>query len=254
MNSLIARPEEDTQLQSSSEIGGAAEELENVENSGTPNSKSGDSKSDWKKRYLDLQSFHDRTIAQMEKKMKAEAFVAPSTPEEVEAFKKKHKDVYNIIRTLAYEEVQAGTGDLKEQVGEVVKKTSEGAQKSAAKAILKAHPDFNDIKKSSQFHEWASDQTPEIQNWIYKNPDNAQLAIKAINLFKVETAYKNEASSQASDDSAAEAVKSNSQPQVKGGQKIWKASEIKSLHPSQYAKLEKEIDKAVEEGRVDFNS
>jgi hypothetical protein len=40
----------------------------------------------------------------------------------------------------------------------------------------------------------------------------------------------------------------------KGGDRIWKASEIGKMKPWEFEKMEQELDAARIEGRIDFNS
>ena len=46
------------------------------------------------------------------------------------------------------------------------------------------HPDFEEIKNSEDFHSWAKNQPQSIQDWIYSNTDDADLATRALDLFK----------------------------------------------------------------------
>ena len=36
------------------------------------------------------------------------------------------------------------------------------------------------------FHEWAANQDPTIQGWLYENTSNAKLAARAIDLYKMD--------------------------------------------------------------------
>ena len=49
------------------------------------------------------------------------------------------------------------------------------------------HPDFSEIRSQDSFHEWAANQDPTIQGWLYENTSNAQLAARAIDLYKMDT-------------------------------------------------------------------
>ncbi len=61
------------------------------------------------------------------------------------------------------------------------------AKEKAEVELLKIHPDFNEIRKDNDFHAWADQQDPTIQGWLYENTSNAQLAARAIDLFKMDT-------------------------------------------------------------------
>ena len=49
---------------------------------------------------------------------------------------------------------------------------------------MERHPDFEDIRNSDDFHSWAKEQPDSIQAWIYSNADDADLASRALDLFK----------------------------------------------------------------------
>ena len=36
------------------------------------------------------------------------------------------------------------------------------------------HPDFEDIRNSDDFHDWAKSQPQSIQDWVYKNADDRE--------------------------------------------------------------------------------
>jgi TPR repeat protein/uncharacterized membrane protein YhaH (DUF805 family) len=54
------------------------------------------------------------------------------------------------------------------------------------------HPDFDQLRTSDAFHDWADAQPAEIRAWVYENPDNIILAGKAIDLYKYEKSLLNE--------------------------------------------------------------
>jgi hypothetical protein len=118
--------------------------------------------------------------------------------------------------------------------------------------LVTKHPDFEELRNSDQFHAWAESQPEEIKDWIYNNPDNASLASKAIDLFKLENGIapvkpsqnKSERSSSADMVSTKTTTVDEKQP------KIWTQQEIAALPMAEYDRLEKEIDKALEEGRI----
>ena len=43
------------------------------------------------------------------------------------------------------------------------------------------------LDQKDSFHEWAANQDPTIQGWLYENTSNAQLAARAIDLYKMDT-------------------------------------------------------------------
>lgn len=211
----------------------------------------------WEKRYRDLQSYADKEKARLAQELasaKKSSFTPPSTPEEIEVFKREHPEVFNMIQTLAYQQVSASADEINQKVDNVSKDTSKTKAQLAKAEIIGKYPNFVEIVRSTEFKVWASTQTPEVQGWIYSNPDNATLAITALDLFQAQAGNKNDSSTSSHTGSAADAVSRGSTPEIKGKGKIWKGSEIKALSPQQYEKLEEEIDLAWEEGRVNLNA
>jgi hypothetical protein len=212
---------------------------------------------DWEKRYKDLQSFHDRETAKLRTDLKTaqnSTFVPPSTVEDIEAFKVEHPDLFNMIQTLSDQRAQSRSHDVSTQVQTLAQDSQMTKADLARAAILKSHPDFAVIVNSPEFRIWATEQDTSIQDGIYRNPDNAKLAIAVLDMYKaaVATSSKNSSSTQDTA-SSADAINTGSSQADPKGNKIWKGSEIKALSPAQYEKLEEQIDQAWEEGRVDLS-
>ena len=50
--------------------------------------------------------------------------------------------------------------------------------------LLKAHPDFGEIRDSDEFHNWAEEQPKWVQDALYENDNDARSAARAIDLYK----------------------------------------------------------------------
>ena len=97
---------------------------------------------------------------------------------------------------------------------------------NAEQMLLYAHPDYQQIINSDEFHYWAKNQPQYIQEWVYENPDNAQQAIRAIDLYKyyvttnITTAPKNKSSRARSDEVLSQSH--TAKPKNSTGSKIFK--------------------------------
>lgn len=267
MTSLLAQPYSkldqdrvDTKIPEDIVDGGNGPE--NVDNSDTRAEGNGTpAGSNWQKRYKDLQAFHDREVAKMKQELAAaqtEKFELPTTPEKLEEFRGKHPELFNIIKAVAMQEGK--------QVGDRIRTDVDGLRQSVTKSqaqllreqIKDVHPDFTTIVASEEFNSWVDGKSVTIQGWVRNNPDNAELAIAALDMYKAETGYSSERKAAKKESTpsadAAQAIKTGGSPQIKSEKKIWKASEVAALHPKEFAKYEAEIDLAMEEDRIDFNS
>ena len=219
------------------------------------------SQPNYKKRYDDLKKHYDSRLSefkQREQELIAEAtanrpeYQAPKTAEELEQFKAEYPDVYEVVETVAHLQSEDKVASLQQRLDALQERETEILKREAEKDLIAQHPDFEDIRNSDEFHTWAESQPEEIKDWIYNNPNNASLASKAIDLFKLENGITPVKPSQNKSErsSAADMVSTKTTTVDEKQPKIWTQQEIAALPMAEYDRLEKEIDKAVEEGRV----
>lgn len=222
----------------------------------TPEEKS------FKKRYSDLRSYNltlTERVKSLENQLQAaqkQEIKLPATKEEVDRFAHAYPDVFRYIRSIAMNEllqerenISLETKQVKDELEQV--KRDRGYQK-----ILGAHPDFNEINLSEQFHEWAQLQPKQIQDWLFESSD-PDLCIKALDLFKVETKFNQKRGPGRPPKGADMAIPQKGTAMDftdNDGKKIWKASEIAKLHPKHFEKFENEIEQARAEGRIDMSA
>jgi len=217
----------------------------------------------FKKRYDDLKKHYDSTIDKHKNELSSlrtqlesstTQFVPPKSKDELEAWRKEYPDVYDMVETIAINKATTQTADLENKYKDLQLQQEQIAKEKAEVELLKLHPDFNDIRSKDDFHEWAEQQDPTIQGWLYENTSNSKLAARAIDLYKADRGIS-KAKKQDSDlkKEAAKAIsktKKSTDTDIPK-KKIWTTSEIGNLKPHQFEKFEKEIDLARLEGRIE---
>ena len=152
-------------------------------------------RTNYKKRYDDLKKHYDDRLSQFkqrEQELLAETraaqpeYKAPKTPEELQKFKKEYPDLYETVETVAHLQSERQIQDLQSQLSSVQQREADIMRREAESGLREAHPDFEDIRGSEEFHDWAKEQPEQIQDWIYKNAMDVKLASKAIDLYKLE--------------------------------------------------------------------
>jgi len=227
-----------------------------VENEQAPKKRT-----NYKKRYDDLKRHYDQKLSefkQKEQELTAMAknaqpqYEAPKTPEQLEKFKTEYPDLYDTVESVAYMRSSEQVNQLQEQLQMIQQREATALKREAEADLISRHPDFEDIRGSDNFHKWAEDQPEQIQDWIYKNPDNAMLASKAIDLFKLETGLSTQTKSQPRkpQGSAADIVSTKTTTVDAQQPKIWTEREIAAMSLDTFDKYEDEINLAVTEGRV----
>ena len=215
----------------------------------------------YKKRYDDLKKHYDSKLSefkQRELELLEQAqqgqvkYTPPKSEEELAAFKQKYPDVYDVVETVANMQSESRAKQLEEKVKLLQEREQQLVRLDAEKELKAKHPDFDDIRNSDDFHEWAKSQPESIQNWIYNNSNDPEAASRALDLFKSDmgASVQRPLRGSKSKSSAADMVSTkttNVEPQEA---KIWTQKEILSLSPEEFDRLEKEIDKAWDEGRI----
>ena len=125
--------------------------------------------------------------------------------------------------------------------------------KKTVEYLQSKHPDFDEIRGDDRFHNWAKEQPEQIQDWIYNNPNNVELAVKALDLYKLENGLsttKQTKKSPQSRQNAADFVSTKTTTVDPKEPKIWTQREIAAMSMRDFDKFEDEIDQAMAEGRV----
>ena len=213
----------------------------------------------FKKRYDDLKRHYDSTVnkhkdevIKLRKQLEEEAgkIQLPKTKEEIEAWRTKYPDVYDVIETIAYTKADEKTKKIESELKELETKQVSVQKEKAEVELAKIHPDFNEIRQDEKFHEWVSKQDSTIQGWLYDNATNATLAARAIDLYKVDTGYSKKKTPNKSLE-ASKSVTSTARKEVDvTNKKVWKLSTIAKMKPHEFVKHEKDIDLARREGRI----
>jgi hypothetical protein len=216
-------------------------------------------RTNYKKRYDDLKRHYDEKVnefKQREQELLAQtspSYTAPKTHEDLEKFRQDYPDLYDTVETVAHLRSSEQVNQLQGQLEAIQERESRIIRREAEADLMAKHPDFEEIRGSDSFHEWADTQPEQIQAWIYNNPDNAQLASKAIDLYKIESGIQTQTKSRSKpkkQGSAADMVSTKTQAIDAKEPKIWTEREIAVMSLDQFDKYEAEIQQAISEGRV----
>jgi hypothetical protein len=224
-------------------------------------------RANYKKRYDDLKKHYDDRVSQFkqrEQELLAETrasrpqYEAPKSIEDLEKFREEYPDLYETVETVAHIQSERQIEELQGQLSVIQQRETDIMRREAETELRSRHPDFEDIRGDEGFEEWAKGQPAEIQDWIFKNPDNVELASKAIDLYKLENGIRtsqprrqSRQSQQPKEGSAADLV-STKTTTVDAAQptKIWTEREITAMSLDEFDAREDEINQAVAEGRV----
>jgi hypothetical protein len=211
----------------------------------------------FKKRYDDLKRHYDSTVnkhkedvSKLKRQLEESTEKAlPKTKEEIEAWRTKYPDVYDVIETIAHTKADEKAKKVESNLKELESQQMAVQRDKAEIELAKLHPDYDVIRADDKFHKWVSEQDSTIQGWLYDNTSNAKLAARAIDLYKVDTGYGKKKTNKSLE--ASKSVTSTNKREVDtSNKKVWKISDIAKMKPREFEKYEKDIDLARVEGRI----
>ena len=218
-------------------------------------------KPDYKKRYDDLKKHYDSKLNEFKSReeellsqVKQPDYKAPKTEEELEKFKNEYPDVYEVVETVAHLQSESKAKVLEERLSKLQERELQLVRQDAEKRLMDKHPDFGDIRNSDDFHEWAKEQHESIQAWVYDNDDDADLASRALDLFKrdigMDVTETTKSDSKPTRQSAADMVSTKTTSIEPTQEKVWSLREIEAMSVQEFDKFETEISDAMQEGRI----
>ena len=218
----------------------------------------------FKKRYSDLRRHQQKQAEEFKEeieKLKSQLSAAtkkemqlPKSDDDLESWARQYPDVAAIVETIAIKKAKEQADGLEERM-KVIDDMQYTAKKEKAEAeLMRLHPDFDEIRDSDEFHEWAEDQPKWVQDALYENDNDAKSAARAIDLYKADKGMSTKKS--ASDKSAAKSVdsrRSRSKPQGDESTTYIKESQVQKMSPQEYEKRSDEIMEAIRSGKFVYD-
>ena len=218
----------------------------------------------FKKRYSDLRRHQQKQaeefkteLAELKRQLSdatKKEMKLPKSDDDLETWAKQYPDVAAIVETIAIKKAQEQADGLEERM-KAIDDLQYNAKKEKAEAeLMQLHPDFDTIRDSDDFHDWAEEQPKWVQDALYENDTDAKSAARAIDLYKADKGLTEKKSK--SDKSAAKSVdtrKSRSKPQEDEATTYLKESEVQRMSPKEYEKRSDEIMEAIRSGKFIYD-
>jgi len=217
----------------------------------------------FKKRYGDLRRHVQEKEADFKKQLEElkgqldaatrKEMQLPKSDEDLEAWARSYPDVAAIVETIAAKKAQEQTKSLEERFKAVDEMQFNAKREKAEAELMRLHPDFDDIRDSDDFHDWATEQPKWVQEALYENDDDARSAARAIDLYKSDRKIEPKKKSKGN---AAEAVTSKntrSKPQESEASSYLKESDVQRMSSQEYEKRSDEIMEAIRSGKFVYD-
>jgi len=189
-----------------------------------------------------------------EKRMKKESIVPPKSDEDIEQWAKEYPDVAGIVETIAAKKAQEMFSKADARLQELDKAQSEAERVKAENAIRKAHDDFDDLRASDEFHNWAEEQPKWVQDALYENADDPASVIRVIDLYKVDKGLTKTARKAKAKDAASTVTRrSKTSVDVDESGDTIRESDVAKMSDKEFEAKSEEINKAIRSGKFVYD-
>ena len=178
----------------------------------------------------------------------------PKSDEDIEQWAKDYPDVAAIVETIAMKKAREQADALEERMKAIDDMQSSAKKEKAEAELMRLHPDFDEIRDSDDFHEWAEEQPKWVQDALYDNDNDARSAARAIDLYKADRGITGKKKSSGKD--AAKSVdtkNSRSKPQDDEQSTYLRESQVQKMSPQEYEKRSDEIMEAIRSGKFIYD-
>ena len=214
----------------------------------------------YKKRYSDLRKHLNKQSeeikelkAQMEEAAKGQ-LLPPKSDEEIDAWTKKYPEIASIVETKAAKIAEEKFAKADKRLQEIDKLNAETQRTKAENAIRNIHPDFDELRESDDFHNWAGEQPKWVQDALYDNLDDPRSVVRVIDLFKVDNGMDIKSKKKTTKEAASQ-VKTKRTTKIDGegvsGQIL--ESQVQKMSAKEYEARSDDIMEAIRSGKFVYD-
>jgi len=215
----------------------------------------------YKKRYDDIRKLQSNTAAEL-KTIKAQLDNAkeqgivrpPKSDEDIQAWADKYPDVAAIVETIAEKKAQEKFSVAEDRLRQIDEMSAEADRSKSMEAIRDSHSDFDDLKESDEFHDWAGEQPKWVQDALYENQDDPRSVVRVIDLYKSDKGLDTKSRKKSTKDAASAVVtKRTTKPSQASSEVDFTESMISKMSMKEFEKNQEAIMEAQRAGKFIYD-
>ena len=221
---------------------------------------SGEEKS-FKKRYGDLRRHIQKKEKEWEEKLEAlqkrsarEGIVAPKSDEDIESWAKEYPDVAGIVETIAAKKAQEMFSKAEIRLQELDDAQAEVARSKAENKIKETHADFDELRESDKFHNWADEQPKWVRDALYENSDDPASVVRVIDLYKIDNGLtSNDKKTKRKAAASTVTKRSKTEVDVDDANNVITETQVAKMSAKEFEERSDEINTAIRSGKFVYD-
>ena len=215
----------------------------------------------FKKRYGDLRRHTQKKEKEWEEKFEAlkktttrQGLVPPKSDEDIESWAKEHPDVAGIIETIAAKKAQEMFKKAEIRLQELDEAQAEITRTKAEAKIKETHTDFDELRESDEFHDWADEQPKWVKDALYENSDDPASVVRVIDLYKIDKGLtSNDKKTKRKAAASTVTKRSKTQVDAEGVSDSISESQVARMSTKEFEERSDEINKAIRSGKFIYD-
>jgi len=250
---------EDTQVQATDDS--KQEETKETQEAQEDDSSLSAEEKSFKKRYGDLRRHMqekekdwNEKFESLEKRKTKDSIIPPKSDEDIEAWAKEYPDVAGIVERIASEKAKEMFSKAESRLKELDEAHTEALRMKAENAIRKTHDDFDELRQSDDFHNWAEEQPKWVKDALYENMDDPASVVRVIDLYKVDNGLTLSAKKQSKKAAASTVTKgTRTSIDAKGVSGQIKESDVAKMSNKEFEERQDEINESMRNGKFVYD-
>ena len=215
----------------------------------------------FKKRYGDLRRHMEVKEKEWNEKFESlknsserKGVVPPKSDEDIEEWSRNYPDVAGIVETIAAKKAQELFSKADARLQQIDKAEEEANRIKSENRIRESHSDFDDLRNSDAFHDWADEQPKWVKDALYENMDDPASVVRVIDLYKIDNGLTKDIK-KATSKAAASSVGRGSRTKVdaEGSSRQIKESDVAKMSADEFEKRSDAINEAIKSGRFVYD-
>ena len=262
----LEEEEEEIKRLEAEQAGEPTEEQEKVTEEAEADSKdeekalSGEERS-FKKRYGDLRRHIQKKEKEWEEKLEAlqkrsarEGIVAPKSDEDIESWAKEYPDVAGIVETIAAKKAQEMFSKAEIRLQELDDAQAEVTRSKAETKIKETHADFDELRESDKFHDWADEQPKWVRDALYENSDDPASVVRVIDLYKIDNGLtSNDKKTKRKAAASTVTKRSKTEVDVEDANNVITETQVAKMSAKEFEERSDEINTAIRSGKFVYD-
>lgn len=215
----------------------------------------------YKKRYSDLRDHLNKQsaeIKQLQSKLEnaetSGTLRPPKSDEDIEAWANEYPDIAAIVETIASKKAEERFSGAEARLKEIDRISEEATRSKLEQEIRAIHPDFDELRDSDAFHDWAKKEPKWVKDALYDNSEDPASVARVIDLYKMHNGLDTKSKKKATKAAASAVVtKRSTKPDSNDTAGHFSESQVHKMTAIEYEKNSDAIMEAIRAGKFTYD-